>query len=219
MVFPVDFSVKFSSQLKEQLRSLRKARGLSQSDLGGLVGVNQRRIADIESNPGAVGFDQIMKILSALGAEILIRDLARTPEPRAARAPRKPTPELHELPAHALASARQLLAALRPGGPLMPEADLPETGGAYPPKLRTQLVEHLARAMVANPVLLALNLRRAASQNMGKGTSDIPTPDIQRQWAQALGVDPADLKWAVDQTQNERTAPTGLGGPATKGAW
>jgi len=224
MVFPVDYSVKFSTQLKEQLRSLRKARGLSQSDLGVLVGVNQRRIADIESNPGAVGFDQIMKILSALGAEVLIRDLAMPPELRAASTPRQPASERYELPPHLLASARYLLAVLRTGGPFAPEAYLwseavPHDGGAFPPKLRSKLVEHLARELVANPALLDLNLKQAASQNMGKGDSDVPPPVIQQQWAQALGVDPVDLKWAVDKTQKERIAPAGLARPIKKGAW
>ena len=224
MVFSVDYSVKFSAQLKEQLRSLRKARSLSQSDLGVLVGVNQRRIADIESNPGAVGLDQIMKILSALGAEILIRDLANPPVIRTASLSRAPAPEPYESPVHLLASARHLLAVLHTGGPFAPEAYLwnesvPHDGGAFPPKSRRQLVERLAREMVRNPVVLDVNLKQAASQNKGVGKSDVPTPVIQQQWAQALGVDPADLKWAVDKTRMERTAPAGLDRPASKGAW
>ena len=224
MVITVGYSVKISAQLKEQLRSLRKARGLSQSDLGALVGVNQRRIADIESNPGAVGFDQIMKILSALGAEILIRDLATQPVIQAANVPRPPASEPYKPPAHLLASARHLLAVLHSGGPFTPEAypwseSVPHDGGAVPPKSRRQLVEHLARAMVRNPVVLDSNLKLAASQNKGIGKSDVPTPVIQQQWAQALGLDPGDLKWAVDKTRMERTAPAGLGRPASKGAW
>jgi HTH-type transcriptional regulator/antitoxin HipB len=77
----MDYTIRFSAQLKEQLRSLRKARGLSQASLGALIGVNQRRIADIESHPGAVGFDQVIRLLSALGAEIVVRDLASASVP------------------------------------------------------------------------------------------------------------------------------------------
>ena len=68
------FSVHFSSQLREHLRALRKARGLTQAALGKLLGVGQARIAEIENNPGVVSVDQLMRVLSALRVSMLLRD-------------------------------------------------------------------------------------------------------------------------------------------------
>lgn len=70
----MNFLVHFPSQLREHLRALRKARGLTQAALGQLVGVGQARIAEIESNPGVVSVDQLMRVLSALRASMLLRD-------------------------------------------------------------------------------------------------------------------------------------------------
>jgi HTH-type transcriptional regulator / antitoxin HipB len=70
----MNYLVHFPSQLREHLRALRKARGLTQAALGQLVGVGQARIAEIENNPGVVSVDQLMKVLSALRASMLLRD-------------------------------------------------------------------------------------------------------------------------------------------------
>lgn len=70
----MDFPIHLTSQLREHLRALRKTRGLTQAALGRLLGVGQARIAEIESNPGAVSVDQLMKVLSALRASLLLRD-------------------------------------------------------------------------------------------------------------------------------------------------
>lgn len=69
----MNFPVHFSSQLREHLRALRKTRGLTQTALGQLLGVGQARIAEIENNPGVVSVDQLMKVLSALRASMLLR--------------------------------------------------------------------------------------------------------------------------------------------------
>lgn len=70
----MDFPIHLTSQLREHLRALRKARGLTQAALGGLLGVGQARIAEIESNPGAVSVDQLMRVISALRASLVLRD-------------------------------------------------------------------------------------------------------------------------------------------------
>lgn len=70
----IDFPIHLTSQLREHLRALRKARGLTQAALGRLLGVGQARIAEIESNPGAVSVDQLMKVVSALRASLVLRD-------------------------------------------------------------------------------------------------------------------------------------------------
>jgi HTH-type transcriptional regulator / antitoxin HipB len=70
----MDFLVATIGQLPAHLRSLRKARGLTQAELGRLLGVKQSRIADIESDPGSVSVSQLHRLLSALGAQIVLRD-------------------------------------------------------------------------------------------------------------------------------------------------
>jgi len=56
------------------LRSLRKARRLSQADLALKLGLSQSRIAAIERNPAAVSAGQLLDILKVLGVELVLRD-------------------------------------------------------------------------------------------------------------------------------------------------
>lgn len=72
----MDYPLRFVDQLRPHLKALRKTRGLTQAQAGALVGVSQARIAEIEANPGAVSFEQMMKLLSALGASLSLRDEA-----------------------------------------------------------------------------------------------------------------------------------------------
>ena len=76
----MDYVIAIPSQLTQHLRSLRKARGLTQAGLAQLLGVVQSRVADIEANPGAVSVEQLMQILSVLGARVMIRDSSLTLE-------------------------------------------------------------------------------------------------------------------------------------------
>ena len=68
----MNFPVPTSPQLRAVLRGLRKSRGLSQSQLGRLLGVNQKRAARIESVPGVTSFDQIARLVAALGGRVVI---------------------------------------------------------------------------------------------------------------------------------------------------
>ncbi|WP_082780870.1 helix-turn-helix domain-containing protein [Cephaloticoccus primus] len=69
-------------QLKMVLRNLRRARGVSQQELGKKLGVSQRRIAAIEAAPERASFDQVARLFAALDADLLVS--ARTPNPDAA---------------------------------------------------------------------------------------------------------------------------------------
>ena len=64
--------VNTSSQLRSVLRALRQSRKLNQSEVGHLLGVNQKRVARIESDPGVTSFDQIARLVMALGGRVLI---------------------------------------------------------------------------------------------------------------------------------------------------
>ncbi len=70
----MDFLIAISDQLAPQLRSLRKARRLSQADLALKLGLSQSRIAAIERNPAAVSAGQLLEILKVLGVELVLRD-------------------------------------------------------------------------------------------------------------------------------------------------
>lgn len=70
----MDFPLATVAQFTDHLRGLRKARGMTQADLGRIIGVSQSRIADIERDPGSVSVTQMHQILSALGGQMILRD-------------------------------------------------------------------------------------------------------------------------------------------------
>lgn len=70
----MDYPINIPDQLVPQLRSMRKVRGLSQTDLARRMGVTQSRIAAIERNPAAVSAGQLLELLKVLGVELVLRD-------------------------------------------------------------------------------------------------------------------------------------------------
>ena len=76
---PKDFPIRFASQMRQHLRALRKKHGLTQAQLGALVGVSQARIAEIEANPGLVNLDQMLQLLATLGVTLALEEDAQTP--------------------------------------------------------------------------------------------------------------------------------------------
>lgn len=77
----MDYPLKTPDQLRQQLRSLRKKRGLTQARLGALIGVTQARVVEIEAHPGSVSLQQIMQVLNALGTGLVLRDEQAEPPP------------------------------------------------------------------------------------------------------------------------------------------
>ena len=69
----MDFPLATIDQLPAHLRALRKARGLTQTELGHRLGVKQTRIADIERDPGSVSVAQMHKLLAALDTQVVLR--------------------------------------------------------------------------------------------------------------------------------------------------
>ena len=70
MSYPVNTPV----QLRAVLRSLRKARGLTQAELGQRIGRSQKRIARIEAAPELASFEQISQLIAMLGGRLMIED-------------------------------------------------------------------------------------------------------------------------------------------------
>lgn len=75
MTWAYSLPIQLAQQLSVHLKSLRKARGLTQADLGVRIGVKQTRVAEIERNPGAVSVDQLIQILHALDARLVLADV------------------------------------------------------------------------------------------------------------------------------------------------
>lgn len=65
--------VNTSGQLGPILRSLRKQKGLSQTEMGQRMGLSQERISAIERKPEAISVDQLLSVLMVLGAEIIVQ--------------------------------------------------------------------------------------------------------------------------------------------------
>ena len=80
----MNYPVPTSQQLRAVLVAMRKARALSQAQVGQLLGVNQKRVARIESAPGVTSFDQISRLVAALGGRLVIemRDLSPAEAPK-----------------------------------------------------------------------------------------------------------------------------------------
>lgn len=76
----MEYPLKTADQLRPQLQALRRRRALTQAQLGQALGVTQARIVEIEANPGVVNLQQIMQVLNALGAELVIREIDGRPE-------------------------------------------------------------------------------------------------------------------------------------------
>ena len=70
------YSVNTPQQLRTILRSLRQAKGLTQTQLGQRLGVTQKRIARIEAAPEVTAFDQIARMVTAMGYRLVIEEPA-----------------------------------------------------------------------------------------------------------------------------------------------
>jgi transcriptional regulator with XRE-family HTH domain len=78
------------AQLANHLRSLRRARGLTQSALGQLVGLDQTRVAKIERDPSRVSVGQLLQLLAALRVRVLLQQTGDSDESHQSKR-RKPT--------------------------------------------------------------------------------------------------------------------------------
>ncbi len=72
-MYPVDTP----QQLRTILRSLRQSRGLTQTQLGQMLGVSQKRIARIEAAPEVTAFDQIARMVAAMGCRLVVQEPPR----------------------------------------------------------------------------------------------------------------------------------------------
>ena len=85
----MDFPLRFADQLQQHIRALRKARNLTQAQLAHKLGVGQSRMADIEANPSAVSVEHLFKVLAALDAQLVLRDISATTAQGTATRPKR----------------------------------------------------------------------------------------------------------------------------------
>ena len=62
------------AQLGELLRQRRKARGLSQRELAGKLGVTQTRLSELEGGRAHVTLERLIALAQLLDLEVLLRD-------------------------------------------------------------------------------------------------------------------------------------------------
>jgi HTH-type transcriptional regulator / antitoxin HipB len=68
----MEFTILTSQQLTTHLRSLRKARKMTQAQLAQRLGLGQSRVGKIERHPELVSVEQLIVTLGALGARLVI---------------------------------------------------------------------------------------------------------------------------------------------------
>ena len=157
------FPVRFPDQLRQHLRGLRKRHGLTQTQLGALVGVSQARIAEIEANPGLVNFEQLMKLLSVLGVSLALHE--GTPVPTT-------TSELEaNAPTSKTAKPQPKAPAMQPQGKsVAPSKHRVRTPGTPDRKASPSAAPNLKKSVVAKSSLPATpaipNKLRAPSPDM-----------------------------------------------------
>jgi HTH-type transcriptional regulator/antitoxin HipB len=70
----MNYPINTPGQARGVLKSLRATKGLSQAQVGQLMGVNQKRIARIETAPGRTSLAQVAKLVALLGGRLVIED-------------------------------------------------------------------------------------------------------------------------------------------------
>lgn len=71
--------LSLASQAAPLLRSARKRRGLSQTDLAGRLGLAQSRVSEMERNPGRMSLDQLLAVCALLGLEVVLQPRGISP--------------------------------------------------------------------------------------------------------------------------------------------
>lgn len=79
-----DYPIQTDQQLPLLLRSLRKARAMSQAELAERLGVTQQTVSQMERRAAAVTVQRLNKALSVLGGQLVLRDLRSDPPKPAA---------------------------------------------------------------------------------------------------------------------------------------
>lgn len=77
----MQYPVETGRQLGIVLKALRQSRRLTQAELGVRLGVNQKRVARIEAEPGVTSFDQIARLVALMGYRLVLEELPQPDKP------------------------------------------------------------------------------------------------------------------------------------------
>jgi len=69
----MDYPVRTPAQLGQLLKGLRRERGMTQVDVAARMGLLQSKISVLEANPGKTSVERLLRLLSVLGAELVLR--------------------------------------------------------------------------------------------------------------------------------------------------
>lgn len=71
----MEYIARTPQQLGQVLKGCRKKRSLTQASVGSRVGVRQSQISVIEGHGAKATVETLYKVLSALGLELVLRDI------------------------------------------------------------------------------------------------------------------------------------------------
>ncbi|RKP51820.1 helix-turn-helix transcriptional regulator [Pararobbsia silviterrae] len=74
-----DFTVRTAEQLPALLQGFRKQAGLTQAEAAMRLGVTQQTLSALERNAEKVRADRLLRLLSMLGVEVILRQAGDTP--------------------------------------------------------------------------------------------------------------------------------------------
>ncbi|KRC71814.1 Antitoxin HipB [compost metagenome] len=82
-----DFTVRTAEQLPALLQAFRKQSGLTQADTAMRLGISQQALSNIERHADKVSADRLLKLLSILGVELVLRKPGESPAPTPSASP------------------------------------------------------------------------------------------------------------------------------------
>jgi HTH-type transcriptional regulator/antitoxin HipB len=74
-----NFTVRTSDQLPQLLQAFRKEAGLTQAEAALRLGVSQQTLSALERNAARVSVERLMRLLSILGVEFVLRKDSPSP--------------------------------------------------------------------------------------------------------------------------------------------
>jgi HTH-type transcriptional regulator / antitoxin HipB len=72
----ISSSVRTVADIGEVVQAVRRQQGLTQLDVGGLTGLGNRFMVDLEKGKPTIQMQKVLDVLSQLGLEVVIREKA-----------------------------------------------------------------------------------------------------------------------------------------------
>lgn len=70
----MEYRIAIVQQLGGLLKSLRKERQITQEKLGERLGLTQRMVARLESNPEKSSFERVFQVLNAMEVDLVLKE-------------------------------------------------------------------------------------------------------------------------------------------------